>query len=111
MERELAGAVLRDRAPLDRARRFLLRAMLLQAFYSVRSERQLMERMEFRPAVSLVSSVWVPTSRYGDASTFSKNRDRLLEGDIAGRFLTTLMARPRGQAAALVRSFSASTAR
>ena len=32
----------------------LLRAMLLQAFYSIRSERQLMERLEFRPPVSLV---------------------------------------------------------
>ena len=30
-----------------------------------------------------------------DASTFSKNRDRLLEGDVAARFLATLMARPR----------------
>ena len=68
--------------------------MLLQAFYSVRSERQLMERMEFdllfRWFVGLGADelVW-------DASTFSKNRDRLLEGDVAARFLATLMARPR----------------
>ena len=76
------------------APQMLLRAMLLQAFYSVRSERQLMERMEFdllfRWFVGLGADepVW-------DASTFSKNRDRLLEGDVAARFLATLMARPR----------------
>ena len=69
----------------------LRRAMLLQAFYSVRSERQLMERMEFdllfRWFVGLGADepVW-------DASTFSKNRDRLLEGDLAARFLATLLA-------------------
>jgi transposase len=72
----------------------LLRAMLLQAVYSVRSERQLMERMEFdllfRWFVGLGADepVW-------DHSTFSKNRDRLLEGDVAARFLATLLARPR----------------
>src|SRR5207253_7808844 len=72
----------------------LLRAMLLQAFYSVRSERQLMERMEFdllfRWFVGLGADepVW-------DHSTFSKNRDRLLEGAVAARFLSTLLAQPR----------------
>ena len=76
------------------APQMLLRAMLLQAFYSVRSERQLMERMEFdllfRWFVGLGADepVW-------DHSTFSKNRDRLLEGDVAARFLATLLARPR----------------
>ena len=64
----------------------LLRAMLLQAFYSIRSERQLMERLEydllFRWFVGLGidDAVW-------DHSTFSKNRDRLLEGEIAAKFL------------------------
>ena len=72
----------------------LLRAMLLQAFYSIRSERQLMERLEtdllFRWFVGLGidDPVW-------DHSTFSKNRDRLLEGDIAAQFLTALVALPR----------------
>jgi len=72
----------------------LLRAMLLQAFYSVRSERQLMERMEFdllfRWFVGLGADepVW-------DPSSFSKNRERLLDGDVAARFLATLMGRPR----------------
>jgi transposase len=57
----------------------LLRAMLLQAFYSVRSERQLMERLDFDllfrwfVGLGIDDAVW-------DASTFSKNRDRLLNG-------------------------------
>src|SRR5690606_39748940 len=72
----------------------LLRAMLLQAFYSIRSERQLMERLEydllFRWFVGLGvdDAVW-------DHSTFSKNRDRLLDGDIAARFLAAVLAQPR----------------
>lgn len=72
----------------------LLRAMLLQAFYSIRSERQLAERIEFdllfRWFVGLGADepVW-------NHSTFSKNRDRLLEGEIAARFLAAILARPR----------------
>ena len=68
--------------------------MLLQAFYSIRSERLLMERLDydllFRWFVGLGidDPVW-------DPSTFSKNRDRLLEGDIAARFLTAILALPR----------------
>ena len=72
----------------------LLRAMLLQAFYSIRSERQLMERLEydllFRWFVGLGidDAVW-------DQSTFSKNRDRLLAGDIAAKFLAAVLSQPR----------------
>jgi transposase len=72
----------------------LLRAMLLQAFYSVRSERQLMERLEFDllfrwfVGLGIDDVVW-------DHSTFSKNRDRLLEGEIAARFLSAVLAQPR----------------
>ena len=74
----------------------LLRAMLLQAFYSVRSERQLMERLEFDllfrwfVGLGIDDAVW-------DHSTFSKNRDRLLEGEIAAKFLTAVLAQPRGK--------------
>jgi transposase len=68
----------------------LLKATLLQAFFSVRSERQLMEQMDynllFRWFVGLEMD-----DRVWDASTFSKNRDRLLEADVAREFLTTLM--------------------
>src|SRR4051794_36326980 len=72
----------------------LLRAMLLQAFYSVRSERQLMERLEFDllfrwfVGIGIDDPVW-------DHSTFSKNRDRLLDGEIAAKFLTAVLAQPR----------------
>src|SRR5216110_3283219 len=71
----------------------LLRAMLLQAFYSVRSERQLMERLEFDllfrwfVGLGIDDAVW-------DHSTFSKNRDRLLEGEIAAKFLSAVLAQP-----------------
>jgi transposase len=72
----------------------LLRAMLLQAFYSVRSERQLMERLDtdllFRWFVGLNidDPIW-------DATVFSKNRDRLLDGAIAAKFLAAVLAQPR----------------
>jgi transposase len=72
----------------------LLRAMLLQAFYSIRSERQLMERLEFDllfrwfVGLGIDDPVW-------DHSVFSKNRDRLLEGDIAAKFLAAVLAQPR----------------
>lgn len=72
----------------------LLRAMLLQALYSIRSERQLMERLEFDllfrwfVGLSADEPAW-------DASTFSKNRERLLEGEIAAKFLAAVLAAPR----------------
>jgi transposase len=72
----------------------LLRAMLLQAFYSIRSERQLMERLEYDllfrwfVGIGIDDTVW-------DHSTFSKNRDRLLEGDIAAKFLAAVLSQPR----------------
>ncbi len=72
----------------------LLRAMLLQAFYSIRSERQLMERLEFDllfrwfVGLGIDDAVW-------NHSVFSKNRDRLLEGEIAAKFLTAVLAQPR----------------
>lgn len=72
----------------------LLRAMLLQAFYSIRSERQLMERLEFDllfrwfVGLGIDDPVW-------DHSVFSKNRDRLLDGDIAAKFLSAVLSQPR----------------
>src|SRR5437660_4404437 len=60
----------------------LLRALLLQLLYSVRSERLLMEQLDYNllfrwfVGLSMDDAVW-------DASTFSKNRERMLEGDIA----------------------------
>jgi transposase len=74
----------------------LLRAQLLQMLYSVRSERLLMEEMDynllFRWFVGLNADdeVW-------DATTFTKNRDRLLEADVAQEFLTQVVEQARGR--------------
>ena len=72
----------------------LLRAMLLQAFYSIRSERQLMERLEFDLLFRWFVGVGVDDAAW-DHSTFSKNRDRLLEGDIAAKFMQAVLNQPR----------------
>jgi transposase len=68
----------------------LLRALLLQAFYTVRSERQLMEQLGynllFRWFVGL--SMDAPIS---DVTVFTKNRERLLEGDAAGKFFAAVL--------------------
>ena len=72
----------------------LVRAMLLQAFYSIRSERQLMERLEFDLLFRWFVGIGVDDAAW-DHSTFSKNRDRLLEGDIAARLLSGVLAQPR----------------
>jgi len=72
----------------------LLRAMLLQAFYGIRSERQLMERMEFDLLFRWFVGLGVDDAAW-DHSSFSKNRDRLLEGQIAGKFLRAVLAQPR----------------
>lgn len=74
----------------------LLRALLLQAFYTTRSERQLVEQLNYNLLLrwfvgfSVDDPVWVPT-------VFSKNRDRLLEGDIAAAFMTAVLTLPRVQ--------------
>jgi transposase len=73
----------------------LIRAMLIQVLFSIRSERLLMEELDFNllyrwfVGLSMDDEVW-------DHSTFSKNRDRLLLHDIADRFFEAI----RGQAAA-----------
>jgi transposase len=72
----------------------LLRATLLQAFFSVRSERMLMEQIDynllFRWFVGLAvdAEVWHPT-------VFTHNRDRLMEADIAHEFLAALLGLPQ----------------
>ena len=72
----------------------LLRAMLLQAFYSIRSERLLMERLEYDLLFRWFVGIGVDDPAWNH-SVFSKNRDRLLEGDIAEKFLSAVLARPR----------------
>src|SRR5207244_12386869 len=69
----------------------LLLALLLHAFISVRSERHLMERLEFDllfrwfVGLAIDDPVW-------DHSVFSKNRDRLIEHEAVDKFFTEVMA-------------------
>ncbi len=72
----------------------LLRAMLLQAFYGIRSERQLMERMEFDLLFRWFVGLGVD-DRAWDHSSFTKNRDRLLDGEIVAKFLAAVLSQPR----------------
>jgi transposase len=72
----------------------LLRAMLLQAFYGIRSERQLMERMEFDLLFRWFVGLGVD-DRAWDHSSFTSNRERLLAGEIAAKFLRAVLAQPR----------------
>jgi transposase len=72
----------------------LLRAMLLQAFYSIRSERLLMERLEYDLLFRWFVGIGVDDAAW-DHSVFSKNRDRLLEGDIAAKFMGAILAQPK----------------
>jgi len=72
----------------------LLRAMLLQAFYSIRSERQLMERLEFDLLFRWFVGLGIDDPAW-DHSVFSKNRERLLDGEIAAKFLAAVLAQPK----------------
>jgi transposase len=68
----------------------LLRALLLQAIYTIRSERQLIEQLDYNllfrwfVGLGIDDAVWSPT-------TFTKNRDRLLDGDIASAFFEAVL--------------------
>jgi len=68
----------------------LLRALLLQALYTIRSETQLMEQLDYNllyrwfVGLGVDEPVWVPT-------VFTKNRDRLLEAEVARKFLAELL--------------------
>ena len=99
--REMVDAALKEMSPLFESlySRFgrpsiapekLLRALLVQVLYTVRSERMLMEQLDYNllfrwfVGLSMDDPVWVPT-------VFSKNRDRLLEGDVAQFFFAKVM--------------------
>jgi transposase len=72
----------------------LLRALLLQSLYTIRSERLLMEEIDYSilfrwfVGLGMDEEIWVPT-------TFSKNRDRLLQGDIAAAFFDAVVDQAR----------------
>src|SRR5712692_5329340 len=73
----------------------LLRALLLQVLYTVHSERMLMEQLDYNflfrwfVGLSIDDPVW-------DATVFSKNRDRLLEGDVAQFFFAKVLEQATG---------------
>jgi transposase len=71
----------------------LLRATLLQLLYSIRSERQLVERLEFDLLFRWFVGLSLDEAVF-DPSTFSKNRDRLLTHEIAHGFLSSLLGLP-----------------
>jgi transposase len=92
----LSGEFAKLYAPIGRpsiAPEKLLRALLLQAFYSVRSERQLMEQLDYNllfrwfVGLGIDDPVW-------DVTVFTKNRDRLLDGDIAAKFFQAVLGQP-----------------
>jgi transposase len=94
---ELSGAFEALYSPLGRPSippERLLRALLLQAFYSIRSERLLMEQLDYnllyRWFVGLGTDdpAWHPTA-------FTTNRDRLLEGEVAAKFLAAVLGHAR----------------
>jgi transposase len=68
----------------------LLRASLLQAFYTIRSERQLMEQLDYNLLFRWFVGLGVDDPVW-DHSTFSKNRDRLLDADVAAKFLEAVL--------------------
>jgi transposase len=74
----------------------LLRALLLQILFSVRSERQLMEQLDYNllfrwfVGLGIDDRVWNPT-------TFTKNRDRLLEGEVSEAFFRAILAQAEGR--------------
>jgi transposase len=80
----------RDSIPPER----LLRAALLQAFFSIRSERLLMEQLNYNLLYRWFVGLGVDDAVW-DHSVFSKNRDRLLEADVAAKFLSAVLANPQ----------------
>jgi transposase len=93
MDKELEGLYADSGRP-SIAPEYLLRASILQILYSVRSERQLMDQIDFNIlfrwfiGLSMDAPVW-------DHSTFTKNRDRLLESEIARLFFSKVVERAR----------------
>ena len=103
--RAMADGVLRELSPLFEslyaksgrpsvAPERLLRALLLQLLYTIRSERLLMEQLDYNilfrwfVGLGMDDPVWAPT-------VFTKNRDRLLEGDVARAFFEQVLEQAR----------------
>lgn len=72
----------------------LLRSLLLQALYSIRSERQLIEQLDYNLLFRWFVGLPVDTPRC-DVAVFSKNRERLLANDMPAQFLAAVLRQPR----------------
>jgi transposase len=71
----------------------LLSALLLQAFYGIRSERQLMEQLDYNLLYRWFVGLG-PDDPVWDATSFSKNRARLMAGEVFAKFMATLLDHP-----------------
>lgn len=87
---ELYSVVGRPSIPPER----LLRALLLQVLYSVRSERQLMEQLDYNLLFRWFVGLGID-DRVWDATTFTKNRDRLLEGEVAEALFRAVLSQAK----------------
>jgi transposase len=74
----------------------LMKALLLQVLYTIRSERQLMEQLEFNILFRWFVGLGMD-ARLWNVTVFSKNRERLLRGDIAGAFFKEIVEQARKQ--------------
>lgn len=72
----------------------LLKTLLLMVLYSVRSERQICEQLQYNMLFRWFVDMDLTEAAF-DASTFSKNRERLIEHDVAGQFLSAIVNRAR----------------
>jgi transposase len=72
----------------------LLRALLLQALYTIRSERQLMEQLDYNLLFRWFLDMNADEPTF-DASSFSRNRDRLLDHDVAAKFFAAVVEQAR----------------
>src|SRR5207237_4121967 len=103
--RELVRAVLKDLSPsfgklYSSAGRpsippeQLLSALLLQVFYGIRSERQLMEQLDYNLLYRWFAGL-APDDPVWDTTTFTKNRDRLQHGEVVQKFMKKLLNHPQ----------------
>jgi transposase len=74
----------------------LIRALLLQVLYAIRSERQLMERIKYDLLFRWFVGLGIDEQEW-DATVFTKNRDRLMEGEVAQRLLVAVMEQARSK--------------
>src|ERR1700675_56487 len=72
----------------------LLSALLLQVFYGIRSERQLMEQLDYNLLYRWFAGL-APDDPVWDTTTFTKNRDRLQHGEVFQKFMTKLLNHPQ----------------